>query len=216
MDRTVVEVPGNNACADAVGHDQIERKIFDEELRVVLERLAVKRVQDRVAGAVSSSAGALNRRTITKVLHMAAEWALINLAFFGTRERHAVMLQFVNRSRCFTRQIFHGIGVAEPVRSLDGIVHMPLPAIRTHILERRCNTALRCNRMGTRRENLGDAGCFQALFSHAERCAQTGATGTNHDNIKFMINELVVLFARSTGCIILCTSHRAINLRSSA
>ncbi len=216
MDRTVVEVPGNNTGADAVSHDQIERKIFDEKLRIILKRLAIKRVQDGVAGTVSSSAGALYRRTITKVLHVATEWALINLTFFGTRERNAVMFQLIDRGRRFTRQIFHGISIAQPVRSLNGIVHVPLPAIRTHILERSRNTTLRRNRMGARRENLGDASRLQTLFGHAKRCTQSGTTGTNDDDIELVIDERIGLFARSTGCIVFCTSHQALNLRSSA
>src|SRR5690606_41972059 len=76
MNCTIIKVPRHNAGADAIGHDQIKREIFDEELRIVLERLAIKRVQYSVASAVSSSTAELYWRTITDILHMAVTWAL--------------------------------------------------------------------------------------------------------------------------------------------
>ena len=50
-------------CSGAVVfHQQVEREILDEEFGVVLQRLAVQRVQDGVAGAVGRRTGALHRR----------------------------------------------------------------------------------------------------------------------------------------------------------
>ena len=61
--RAVFQVPGHDAAADAfLVHDQVEREIFDEELRVVLQALLIQRVQDGVAGAVGGGAGAHRRR----------------------------------------------------------------------------------------------------------------------------------------------------------
>ncbi len=56
MDRAVVQIPRHHAAHDAVFHDQVEREIFDEEIHFVLHALAVKRMQDRVAGAVGRGA----------------------------------------------------------------------------------------------------------------------------------------------------------------
>src|SRR5262245_12331228 len=47
MKRSVIEVPGHDAAASAFLEDEIEREIFDEEIDVVAQRLAVERVQHR-------------------------------------------------------------------------------------------------------------------------------------------------------------------------
>ena len=100
VDGAVVEVPGDDAGAASVGlHDQVEREIFDEELRVVLQRLAVERVQDGVAGAVGGRAGALHGRAVAEIHHVAAERPLVDLAVLGARERHAVVLELVDGGR---------------------------------------------------------------------------------------------------------------------
>jgi hypothetical protein len=64
-------------------HDQVDGEILDEELGVVLQRLAVERVQDRVAGPVGGGTGALHRRAFAVILHVAAERALVDLAVLG-------------------------------------------------------------------------------------------------------------------------------------
>ena len=136
VDGAVVQVPGDDAGAGAVRlHDQVERKILDEKLRVVLQRLAIERVKDGVAGAVGRGAGTLHRRAIAEIHHVAAERPLIDFAFLGAREWHAVVFEFVDGGGRLARQIFHGVGVAQPVRPLDGVVHVPLPAVRPHILQ---------------------------------------------------------------------------------
>lgn len=213
MDRAVIKVPRHDAGAHAIGHDEVEREIFNEELRIVLQRLAVKRMQDGMAGTVSGSACALNRRTIAEILHVAAKGALIDLAFFRTRERHAVMLKLVDGGGRFAGQIFHGVGIAQPVRPLHGVVHVPLPAIRPHVLERSGDAALRRNRMRAGRENLGDTSRLEALFGHAEGCAQARAAGSDHHHVELVI-DIGVLACSGGRRIVYCTSHRAINLQS--
>ncbi|MOA21968.1 hypothetical protein D3C78_1424920 [compost metagenome] len=136
-----------------------------------------------MAGTVSSGAGALHRRAFTVILHMAAERALVDLAFFVTRERHAVMLKLIDRLRRFHGEILHRINVTQPVGALYGVVKVPLPTVGRHVGERGRDSALRRNRVGARRENLGDAGRAETLFRHAERCAQTRATGAHHDHV---------------------------------
>jgi hypothetical protein len=189
VDGAVVEVPRHDAGAGAVRlHDQVEREILDEELRVVLQRLAVERVQDGVAGAVGSGAGALHGRTVAIVHHVAAEWPLVDLALFRARERHAVMLELVDGGRRLAHHVFHGVDVAQPVRPLDGVVHVPLPGIRPHIGERGGDAALRCDRVRARREHLGDAGRAKTLLGHAERGAQPGAAGADDHDVELVVD----------------------------
>ena len=98
MDSAVIEVPGHNTGAHAVvRHDQVEGEILDEELRIVLEGLAVECVQNGMARAIGGRASALHRRPVAEIHHMAAEWPLVDPAVFGTREGHAVVLQLVDR-----------------------------------------------------------------------------------------------------------------------
>ena len=61
MDRPILETPGEQTAAGAVlVHQQVDREIFDEEARLVLQALLVERVQDRVAGTVRRGAGPIS------------------------------------------------------------------------------------------------------------------------------------------------------------
>ena len=55
-----VEVPGEDSPArPGIVHEEIEGKVLDEELRVVLQRLLVEGVEDRVAGPIRRCTGTL-------------------------------------------------------------------------------------------------------------------------------------------------------------
>lgn len=187
MHGAVVKLPRDNALTNAIfRHDQVDGEILDEELGLFLERLAIERVQDRVAGAVGGGAGALHRRSFAKLGGVAAEGALINLAFLGAREGHAIVLKLVNRLRRLAGEVFHRIGIAEPVRALDGIVKVPLPAVGAHVAKRGGDAPLGGNRMRAGRKDLRDTGRSQPLLGHAKRRPKARATGANHDDIVFM------------------------------
>src|SRR5690606_34654685 len=115
----VVQLPGGDAAAAALVHDQVERVVLAEELGVVRQALAVHGVQHGVARAVGRRAGALDGR-FAIVLGHAAEGALVDLAIGGAAERHAPVLQLVDRGRRVAAQVFDGVLVAQPVRPLDG------------------------------------------------------------------------------------------------
>ncbi len=187
MHRAIVELPGHDALALAVlGHDEVERKILDEEFGVFLQALAVERVQHGVAGAVGGGADPLHRHALPVFGGMAAERALIDLALFGARKRHTVVFQFIDRLWRFAGDIFHRVHVAEPVRTLDGVEHVPLPAVGSHVAQGCGNSALSGHGMRTGRKDLRHAGGAQALFCHAERGAQTGPAGPDDDHVIFM------------------------------
>src|SRR5690606_21341532 len=88
-------------------------------------------------------------------------------------------------------QVFDGVLVAQPVRPLDGVVHVPLPAVLAHVAERSGDAALRRHGVGAGREDLGDAGDLQALLGGAESGAQARAAGADDDDVVFVINKLV-------------------------
>ena len=177
---------------DAVlAHQQVEREILDEELRVVAQRLAVERVEDGVAGAVGSGAGALHRRALAELGHVAAERPLVDLALVGARERHAIVLELIDRGGRLARQILHGVHVAEPVRPLDGVVHVPLPVVRAHVLERGGNAALRRDGMRTRRKHLGHAGGVEPLLGHAQRRPEPRSPGAHDHHVELVVDDLI-------------------------
>ena len=101
------------------------------------------------------------------------------------------MFQLVNGSRGVADEVFDRVLVAEPVGALDGIVHVPLPAVLGHVSERGGDTALRRHRVGAGGENLGDARSAQAGLRGAERCAEAGAAGADHDHVVGMINPVI-------------------------
>ena len=167
------------------------REIFDEEVGVVLQALLVERVEHRVAGAVGGGAGALGGRALAHVLHHAAERALVDLAVGGAAERHAGMLQLVDRRRRLADHIFDRVLVAEPVRALDGVVHVPGPVVRPHVAEAGGDPALRGDGVAAGREDLGDAGGLEARLGRAHRRAQARAAGADDHDVIGVVDDLV-------------------------
>ena len=191
VQRAVVELERDDAAADAlIVHDQVDGEELDVEFGGVTQRLAVHGVQHGVAGTVGGGAGAL-RLSLAVVQRHAAERALVDLAVLGARERHAPMLELVDGLGRVAHHVFDRVLVAEPVRPLDGVVHVPAPVVGMHVAEGRRNAALRCDRMRARREHLGDAGGAQAGFGAADHGAQAGAAGANdHDVVGVVLDRI--------------------------
>ena len=198
VQRALVHVQREHAAADAlVVEDQVDREVFDEERGVVRQRLLVQRVQDRVAGAVGRGAGAL-RGALAVMRGHAAERALVDLAFLGARERHAVVLQLDDRGDRLAAHVLDRVLVAEPVGALDRVVEMEAPVVLAHVAQRGGDAALRRHGMRTGREHLGDAGGLEAFLGQAERGAQAGAAGADHDHVVLVLLDLVAFHERSS------------------
>jgi hypothetical protein len=79
----IVQLPSGYPAANAfIFHDEVERKIFDKELGVVLHALAVKRVQHCMPSPVRRCARALHWWALAHFSCMPPKWTLINLPFF--------------------------------------------------------------------------------------------------------------------------------------
>ena len=183
VQRAVVEFQRDHAAADTlVVHDQVDGEELDVEFGGVAQRLAVHRVQHGMTGAVGGGAGAL-RLAFAVFQRHAAERALIDLAVLGARERHAPVLELVNGFGRVADHVFDGILVAEPVRPLDGVVHVPAPVVRMHVAERGRDAALGCDRVRAGRKHFCDAGGAQAGLAAADHGAQAGAAGANHHDV---------------------------------
>src|SRR5690606_35182870 len=130
VQRAFGHVQRQHAAAHALlVHDQVEREVLDHEAGVVRQRLLVQGVQDGVAGAVGSRAGALRGRTLAVAGGHAAERTLVDLAVLGAGERHAVVLQLDDGRDGLAAHVLDGVLVAQPVRPLDGVVEVVAPVV---------------------------------------------------------------------------------------
>ena len=214
MQRAVFQRERHHAAAGAVLHDQVEGEILDEELGRMAQRLPVERVQHGVAGAVRRRAGAL-RDALAEMGGHAAEGALIDLAVLGARERQAVVVELVDRRRRLAHQIFDGVLVAEPVRPLDGVVHVPAPVVLAHVAERGGDAALGGDRVRAGGEDLGDAGGLQARLAGAERGAQARAAGADDHHVIGVVGEGIGLAVHGRRTVA-AVSHGAADLQERA
>ncbi len=84
MKRAVFKVPRHDPPASAllVG-DQVQDKIFDEKLSIVLQALLIERVDQRVSGAVGRGAGAPGRIAVAVIHHVSAKRPLVDLTVLG-------------------------------------------------------------------------------------------------------------------------------------
>ena len=189
VDRAVVHLQADDAAERAFRvADEIDGEIFDEELAARPQRLAVERVQHRVAGAVGGGAGAL-RDALAVIGRHAAERPLVDLALFGARERHAPVLELIDGVGRVAAQIFDRVLVAEPVGALHGVVHVPAPVVRPHIAERGGDAALRRDRVRAGRKDFGDAGGAQARLRAADAGAQARAARADDDDVEGVVGR---------------------------
>ena len=195
VDLPVVEAHRHHADAllhpVPLGHDEVEREVLDEEVRVVLEALLVERVEHGVTGAVGRGAGALHRRAGAHVLHVPAEGPLVDRAVGIAAEGHARVLELIDRCRSLAREIFDRVLVAQPVRPLDGVVHVPGPVVGRIVAERGGNPALRRHGVRAGGEDLGDVRGAKARFRGAHRRAQARSARTDHDDVIGVVDDRV-------------------------
>ena len=191
MNGAVVELHADDAAAAAILHDQVDREELNEEFGLVSQRLTVERMQHCMAGPVGRRASALRRRTLAELGGHAAERALVDAAVLGARERHAPMLEFIHGGRRIAAEILDRILIAEPIRPLNGVVHVPSPIVWPHVAERRRDAALRRDRVRAGRKYLGDAGRPQSRLRTANGRPQSRATGTDNDDVERMVGNRI-------------------------
>ena len=178
------DVHGGDAEAIAFGiAHQIERKIFVEELRAMLDVLLVQRMQHGVAGAVGGSAGA-GGLFAAEILRLPAERALIDLAVVQARKRQAHVFEFVHRAGRFAAHELDRVLVAQPVATLDRVVHVPFPAVVVDIGERGGNAALRRYGMRTRGKYFRYHRDRVVRARQLQRRAQAGAAAADNHCVK--------------------------------
>ena len=174
--------------AFAAFHNQVDGEVFDKKFGVVFEGLLIQGVQDGVAGSVRRGAGSLGL-AFAIVRGHAAKRPLVYFAFGGARKRHAVVFQFDDRVGRFLAHVFDGVLVAEPVRALDRVIHMPAPVVLAHVAEGGAHPPLSGDGVAAGREQFGDASGAQPFEGHAKSRPQAGTTGADHHHIVLVIGN---------------------------
>lgn len=73
--------------------------------------------------------------------------SLVYCALICSREWHAIILELDDRRNGFLSHVVDCVLVAEPVGTLDCVVHVPAPIVLCHIAERGVDATLRGDRM---------------------------------------------------------------------
>lgn len=144
---TLLSIP---YLAFTVLHDQIGGKVLDKVVGVVAKRLSVECVEESMAGSVRCSTASVSLATLAEFLTLSTKGSLVtlrlsvsmkqqvrgvrflHLAIFGTREWTSIVLEFVDTSWCLSGHVVNRVLVSEPIRTLDGVVHVPSPVILVH------------------------------------------------------------------------------------
>ena len=185
----VVEVPGEHSAAGAVVvGEQVDREVLDEELGIVPEALLVEGVQDGVTGAVRRRAGPLGG-AFPEVGGHPAERALVDAAVLGAGERDAEVLQLDHGRDRLAAHVLDRVLIAEPVRALHGVVHVPAPVVLAHVAERGTDASLGRDGVAAGGEELGHAGGGEPLGGDTERRPQARAARADHDDVVLVLDD---------------------------
>ena len=121
--------------------DQVQCHPFHKELGMGTNVLLVQSVQHGMACTVCHSTSTFYC-AFAMFSSMATEWALVDFAAFYAVKRHTHVFQFDNSIWSCAGHEFDGILVAQPVRTFNGIVHVPIPTVFLHIAQRSRNAPL--------------------------------------------------------------------------
>jgi hypothetical protein len=110
---------------------------------------------------------------------------LIHGAIRVAVERHAEMLEFDHDFGRFPTEKLDRVLIAEPVRSLDGVVHVPHPAVFAHVAERRTDASLCGNRVRSGGKHFRQHGNLETRLGELQGRTHAGAAGAYDYRIEF-------------------------------
>ena len=108
--------------------------------------LLIEAMQNRMASTICCRTGA-RRLCTTEVLALTAKRTLVDLAIVQSRERHTVVLEFIDGRDGLAAHELDGVLIAEVVGTLDGIEHVPVPVVRQNVCQCRVHSTLRSHRV---------------------------------------------------------------------
>ena len=106
-----------------------EGELLVKEDCLVLNVVLVKCVQQGMPCPARRSTGPSCLTTFTKVFRLAPERTLVDPALVCPRKRKPHVLQLKDRLGAHRAHILDRILIADVVRALDGVVHMPAPIV---------------------------------------------------------------------------------------
>lgn len=118
---------------------------------------------------------------------------LSSLTVVGSAERHAAVFQLDDSFGSLAGHIVNGVLVAQPVRSLDSVVHVPLPVVVLHVAQSGVNAALGGDCVRPRRKQFGDHRGFETFSYEAIGRSKTGTTGSHHHRVVRVVHQRVLL-----------------------
>src|SRR5690606_17008661 len=164
--------------------DEIEHLELVGERDLVPGALVGERREHRVAGAVGGVAGAAHGR-LAEVARVPAEAALADLALLVAAERDAVVLELDDGARRVLAQHLDRVLVAEVVRALDAVEHVPEPGVLLLVAQRSGDAALGSAGVAAQRVELGDDGDVGPALAGVEGRHQAGPAGPyDHDVVR--------------------------------
>ena len=191
VDRAVLHAQRHHPDALPLVHDEIQREVLDEKLRVVAQSLAVQSVEHRVPGAIRRARAPVRLAALAEVEALPAERALVNLPVLRAGEGQAVVLELDHSLGGLPAHVLNRVLVAEPVRALDRVVRVPPPVVLGHVTQRRVDPALRGDGVRPSGKQLRDARRLQTVLGQTDRGAKAGAAGADHHRVVLVVDDRV-------------------------
>ena len=136
-----------------------------------------------MTGSIGGCASALHR-FFAEICRVTTKRALVNRAISIAIERHTHVFEFVDRVRRLATHELNGVLITQPVRALDGVIHVPVPVVFAHVAKRSTDAALCCNRVRARGKHFRQDRDRKPGVCKLQRTTHTGTAGTHDDHIK--------------------------------
>src|SRR5690606_5547602 len=112
--------------------DQVQPQPFYKKLGISSDVSLVQCMQHGVTGTVRNCTGATGLFT-AKISRLSAKRTLIDFSILQSVKWHPEMLQLIYHFGSLATHEFDRILIPEVIRTLDGIIHVPVPIILSHI-----------------------------------------------------------------------------------
>ena len=133
-------------------------------------------MQHRVPSTITSTRCSIRLPTLAVLQALSAQRSLVYHALIRPRKRHAIILELNDCRNGFLRHVVYCILVAEPVRALDCVVHVPTPVVFCHIAQRGVDASLCGYGVRSCGEKFRYACCLQSGFGEAYGGAKASAS----------------------------------------
>mmetsp|Transcript_7895 Transcript_7895/g.13313 ORF Transcript_7895/g.13313 Transcript_7895/m.13313 type:complete len:352 (+) Transcript_7895:1043-2098(+) len=192
MDGTVLHVHAHDSNTGAVTHNEVQSEVLNEVGGIEGQRATVQGVQHGMTGTIRSSTTSVSLTTLSVIQRLTTEGSLVDLARLSSGEGHAVRLQLEHSTGSLSAHVVNGVLISEPVRTLDSVVHMPLPVVLCHVSESGIDASLRSHSVGPGGEQLRHTGGSKTSLGTAHGRAQSSSSSSDHHSVVLVVNNGVV------------------------